>query len=1176
MTNKIRQSLMVLCSVVCIGYLVYRGLYTLNHSSTYATAASWVLYLAEIWGTVSLLLFLMQVWDPSEPPEQPPLEEGEVDVFVPSYNEDISILRGTLQACLAMDYPHRTFLLDDGNREEMKLLCEELGVHYITRDNNLHAKAGNLNNALDQTDGQFVAILDADHIPEPNFLTKMVGHFRDEEVGMVQSPHAFSNFDTFQGRVNYEKGRFWDEGLLFYKVIQPGRNATNSVIFAGSAAVFRRKALQEVGYIATETITEDMHTGIRMSAHGWRTVYVSERLIAGQGASDVTTYHSQRLRWAEGNLSILRYDNPLTIRGLDIGQRLTYFASIIHWAGGVPRLALYLTPVMMLLSGVAPVAEITPTLAAVFLTYLGTMMLTLRVIYRGYTNYDLIEFFNMANFWTQMRSTWRAAFTKQKAKFVVTHKRGGRQGSTLPHIMPQILLLSALWCSLVYGWVRHLLFDPQLDLVGLGIATFLILHHSRYAVAYLRCAMAPASKRAIYRHRLNLPVRYEFKNNEGKVFEGIGVTTDLSDSGLGVVAYSSLPTNVRGIVEVIVNGDRMKAEAVIRYAAHREGEAHRGAQAPNLYRYGLEFVDPTPEALDAASRIAQRFAVAPWYSVFERNRKTGVRVRGHLSDREVTREEFKLPVIMRVGNEEVHCTTRDLSIRAMRCIMAKPIEDGTVFDAEIVSPIGPIKVKARSTIARVITGPPHRVSEYVFTFDGFEDQGRSLLQSLLDLGGQPALRPGLSLEHERPRRPFSRPVLAGALAVAIFSPVAIGVFRQVHDDDLLLAGSKRELALRMETVNAKDLDRIFTETLSDDLPDKRRLLLLKDALEESKRFPELVRVCRILSSQDPNDADMGMALASALTLAGRYREAEDICQHWVSRISQEGAEPTDLLTFQVLQARNTLASGDAFAALDRFRRALALFPEDIPTRKEYAGLLLQVGLPDEALRQYAAIPQDLAVRMELVSIYSALEDFAAAENLIREMLQENPSDRGFQLKLAELLTWEKRYDESERIYRELLAQNPYDVDIRISLAETMTWAGEADLSLVEYGHMIDEGNDDWRLLAGFLDAFLGAERRTDSDTRRLMWMVSLYNRAAEPPTLDIAGRLATALTLVGDFTSSLDMLQTAVKENPENRGLRMRLADALSVAGRHSEAQHHYRALLSEAREKGRSSSTRY
>ena len=124
--------------------------------------------------------------------------------------------------------------------------------------------------------------------------------------------------------------------------------------------------------------------------------------------------------------------------------------------------------------------------------------------------------------------------------------------------------------------------------------------------------------------------------------------------------------------------------------------------------------------------------------------------------------------------------------------------------------------------------------------------------------------------------------------------------------------------------------------------------------------------------------------------------------------------------------------------------------------------------------------------------------------------------------------------------------------------------------------MMDEGHDDWRLLAGFLDAFLGAELRTDSDTRRLMWMVTLYNRAAEPPTLDIAGRLATALTLVGEFRSSLDMLQAAVRANPDNRNLRMRLADALSAAGDHSEAQHHYRALLSEAREKGRNTSTRY
>merc|ERR1739841_136835 len=108
------------------------------------------------------------------------------------------------------------------------------------------------------------------------------------------------------------------------------------------------------------------------------------------------------------------------------------------------------------------------------------MMLTLRVIYRGYMNYDLVEFFNMANFWTQVRASARALMYRKKSKFVVTKKRGGRQGSILPHVLPQIVLLALCQFSLIYGWARHLLFDPQLNLLGLGIATFLVLHHARY------------------------------------------------------------------------------------------------------------------------------------------------------------------------------------------------------------------------------------------------------------------------------------------------------------------------------------------------------------------------------------------------------------------------------------------------------------------------------------------------------------------------------------------------------------------------------------------------------------------------------------------------------------------------------------------------------------------------
>ena len=136
----------------------------------------------------------------------------------------------------------------------------------------------------------------------------------------MQTPHAFYNFDSFQARLDHKNRKYWEEGHLFYYVIQPGRNKWGCPIFAGSAAMFRRSAIRDVGLIATETITEDMHTGMRMNAKGWRSLAITERLVAGQAAPDITTFHSQRLRWGTGNLSIMNYDNPLTMRGLTLAS----------------------------------------------------------------------------------------------------------------------------------------------------------------------------------------------------------------------------------------------------------------------------------------------------------------------------------------------------------------------------------------------------------------------------------------------------------------------------------------------------------------------------------------------------------------------------------------------------------------------------------------------------------------------------------------------------------------------------------------------------------------------------------------------------------------------------------------------------------------------------------------
>jgi cellulose synthase/poly-beta-1,6-N-acetylglucosamine synthase-like glycosyltransferase len=361
MQQKYRQCVILLTYAVCLFYLTYRLLFTLNLTTPFAVCVSVMLYLGEFYGVFVLGLFFLQVWDSREPPQQPVLNRRTVDVFVPTYNEDPQLLRATLEACSRLDYPHTTYLCDDGGTEArladpekgpaaharaqvLRKMCAELGATYMPRPDNRHAKAGNLNHAFEKTAGEFIIILDADHVPEPHFISRLIGYFADERLGFVQTPHAFYNFDSFQARLDHKNRRYWEEGHLFYEVIQPGRNRWNCPIFAGSAAIFRRQALKEVGYIAVETITEDMHTGMRVNSRGWKSLAISERLVAGQAAPDITTFHSQRIRWGEGNLSIMAHDNPLTMKGLTLAQRFCYLGSMVHWAGGLFKLAVYVTP----------------------------------------------------------------------------------------------------------------------------------------------------------------------------------------------------------------------------------------------------------------------------------------------------------------------------------------------------------------------------------------------------------------------------------------------------------------------------------------------------------------------------------------------------------------------------------------------------------------------------------------------------------------------------------------------------------------------------------------------------------------------------------------------------------------------------------------------------------------
>jgi cellulose synthase (UDP-forming) len=275
-----------------------------------------------------------------------------VDVLIPTYNEPLDVVRYTALGALNMDWPAdkmHVYILDDGRRKEFEQFAFEAGIGYKTRSDNKHAKAGNINTALKSMSSPLVAIFDCDHVPTRSFLQMTMGWFlRDPKLAMLQTPHHFYSPDPFER--NLEQFRVIpNEGELFYGVVQDGNDFWNATFFCGSCAVLRREALDEIGGIAVETVTEDAHTSLRMQMNGWGTAYINIPQAAGLATERLSAHVGQRIRWARGMIQILRTDNPLFAPGLKFAQRLCYFNAMCHFLYAVPRLIFLTAPLIYLL-----------------------------------------------------------------------------------------------------------------------------------------------------------------------------------------------------------------------------------------------------------------------------------------------------------------------------------------------------------------------------------------------------------------------------------------------------------------------------------------------------------------------------------------------------------------------------------------------------------------------------------------------------------------------------------------------------------------------------------------------------------------------------------------------------------------------------------------------------------
>lgn len=436
-----------------LSYLIWRLSATLPHGRFNRDVAL-VLVAFEALPLIGLVLKLVTVWR-IDSPAPPPVAEApggaRVAVLIPTYNEPAEVIAPTIAAACALQPAHETWVLDDGDRGWLRTLCEQYGARYVAREVHNHAKAGNLNNALDLMAGEaaagsppidIIAVLDCDHVPLPTFLTATLGWFADEKVALVQGPQAF-----------YNAGAFDDDGLsgeqgLFFNVLMPARNHAGAGPFwCGSTSLLRVRALREVGGVATETITEDMHTTLKLIRAGWQTAYHHQTLAVGLAPATSEQYLLQRRRWGMGAMQILLHERLWAAkRWLSWRNFHEYLNGTLWWLEGVATLIAFLIPAAVMLSG-AQTSTANPFLfALVFAVLFAARLWGARVLMRNEIHWPTAFALRILRVPVGLACLWWL-LCRQSLSFSVTPKGAAdeRQRGRTPRVLVVVgALLAAL------------------------------------------------------------------------------------------------------------------------------------------------------------------------------------------------------------------------------------------------------------------------------------------------------------------------------------------------------------------------------------------------------------------------------------------------------------------------------------------------------------------------------------------------------------------------------------------------------------------------------------------------------------------------------------------------------------------------------------------------------------
>ena len=582
----------IICTTI---YLTWRIIYTIPlEYEMISILAGLALLFVEFLGMLEALVHYYNMYkiENYELPKVPIDKFPDVDIFIATYNEPYGILYKTVNGCLHMDYPDKNkvhiYLCDDGRRKEIKDLAKRMGVGYLDRVDNKHAKAGNLNNALANTFSPLVVTFDADMIPRHEFLMKTIPYFveakinnegkeeKDQKhIGFVQTPQVFYNPDLFQFNL-FSEGRIPNEQDYFYRDIQLSRNKSNSVIYGGSNTVLSRAALEDIGGFFTGSITEDYGTGILLQKKKYVCIAISDPLASGLSPTDLKSLLEQRKRWARGVITTNRKMHIWLSPHLRFSQKINYWASCLYWYSSLKRLIYFMSPILYAVFGYVVIkCELWQVLLFWLPMYI-TSNISLRLLSRNIRTTKWTSIYETVLFPYMLIPVILETFGITMKTFKVTDKgrAENEKGKNIPYLIPFLLLVvlsvvgivNCLGIMLISGSM-----GPAVVLFWLVVNLFTLIMSMFFIVGR---NLMRGSERAIVEEKCTL------HTTNGCY---MAMTTDMSETGVAVVLEHPISYREEDIISLDIWNDR--------YSCSIKGQIAHVAEKKKKWKYAFHVVD---------------------------------------------------------------------------------------------------------------------------------------------------------------------------------------------------------------------------------------------------------------------------------------------------------------------------------------------------------------------------------------------------------------------------------------------------------------------------------------------------------------------------------------------------------------------------------------------------------